>query len=191
MAFMTHDQLKAMGFAKLGENLQVSDKSQFYGTERIEIGDFTRIDDFCILSAGEGGISIGRYVHVACYVSLIGAGRIRLDDFSGLSMRTAVLSSSDDFSGEYLTNPTVPSKYTNVKSADVTIGRHVVVGVGCVILPGVEIAEGSAVGALTLVTNNLDPFGIYVGIPAKRFKDRSKRLLDMEKELLSPASEPT
>ena len=39
----------------------------------------SRIDDFCVLSAGEGGIEIGDYVHVAVFCMLIGAGKIKLE----------------------------------------------------------------------------------------------------------------
>jgi galactoside O-acetyltransferase len=87
MGLLSRAELDRMGFAALGEGLRVSDKASFYGASRIELGDHTRIDDFCVLSAGTGGIQIGRHVHVAVYTSLIGAGRIELGDFCNLSSR--------------------------------------------------------------------------------------------------------
>src|SRR5438874_7552631 len=103
MAFLSQLQLEAIGFLSLGKNVQLSEKAAIYGADRISIGDNSRIDDFCVLSAGEGGINIGRHVHVACLCSCIGAAQIELHDFSGISSRTAIYSSSDDFSGEFLT----------------------------------------------------------------------------------------
>jgi galactoside O-acetyltransferase len=53
-----------------------------------------------------------------------------------------------------------------------------------VILPKLSIGEGSCVGALSLVKKSLDPWGVYFGCPAKRLKDRSRRLLELESELM-------
>ena len=68
--------------------------------------------------------------------------------------------------------------------APVFLGRHVIIGSGSVILPGCTIGEGSSVGALSLVTKNLDSWGVYVGAPARLAKARSKKLLDLEKRLM-------
>jgi dTDP-4-amino-4,6-dideoxy-D-glucose acyltransferase len=128
-----------MGFRHVGENCLLSDKASYYNCKNISIGSNTRIDDFSVLSAGDGGIEIGEYVHLAIGTSLIGAGKIFVQDFAGLSSRVSVYSSNDDYSGQFLTNPTVPSRYTNVMSSDVIIGKHVIVGSGSVILPGVTL----------------------------------------------------
>jgi dTDP-4-amino-4,6-dideoxy-D-glucose acyltransferase len=114
MAFLTEEQIKAMGFRHVGENCLLSDKASYYNCKNISIGSNTRIDDFSVLSAGDGGIEIGEYVHLAIGTSLIGAGKIFVQDFAGLSSRVSVYSSNDDYSGQFLTNPTVPSRYTNV-----------------------------------------------------------------------------
>jgi len=184
MAFLSPAEIAKIGFKKVGNNLKISDKASFHGVERISIGDNTRIDDFCVISAGEDGIDIGRYVHVACLCSIIGHARIELHDFCGISSRTAVYSSSDDFSGDYLTGPTVPKEFTHVISKAVVIGKHVIVGSGCVILPGVHIGIGSAVGALSLVATNCEPYSLYVGNPAKFLRPRSRKTADLEKKLM-------
>lgn len=183
MAFLTEDQIRAMGFRSIGENCLLSDKASYYNCQNISIGSHTRIDDFSVLSAGDGGIEIGQYVHLAIGVSLIGAGKISVQDFAGLSSRVSVYSSNDDYSGEYMTNPMVPSKYTNVTSLDVIIGKHVIVGSGSVILPGMTLETGVAIGALSLVNKNCKEFGVYIGAPAKRIKNRSKRILELEDNL--------
>lgn len=84
-----------------------------------------------------------------------------------------------------MTNPTVPSLYTRVTHADVLLGKHVIVGSGSVILPGITLEEGVAVGALSLVTKNCEAFGVYVGNPARRIKWRKRDLLELEKAFLS------
>ena len=108
-----------------------------------------------------------------------------MGDFSGLSQGVRIYSGTDDYSGQALTNPTVPHQYLNVHIAPVRLGRHVIIGSGSVILPGVTIGEGSAVGALSLVTKSLDDWGIYSGVPVKRLKSRSRKLLELENDLLN------
>lgn len=185
MAMLSRAAIEAMGFRYLGENVQVSDRASFYGANRIALGNNVRIDDFCVLAAGVGGILIGNYVHIAVGSSLIGAGKITMSDFSGLSSRTSIYSSSDDYSGITLTNPTVPSEYTCVTHADVFLGKHVIVGCGSVILPGVTMEEGVAVGALSLVHKDCEAFGIYAGNPVRRIKERKRDLLELEQRFMA------
>ncbi|MDB5814915.1 MAG: transferase hexapeptide repeat containing protein [Rhodocyclales bacterium] len=185
MAFLTRVQLEQMGFGRLGENVLISDAARFYNIDHIEIGNHVRIDDFCILSAGSGGIRIGNYVHVACFCSLIGKELINIRDFANLSSRVAIYASSDDFSGASLTNPMVPEHYRHVQHEAVDIGRHAIIGAGSVILPGIVVGEGAAAGALTLIKNNLDPFAMYVGVPARKIGERKRDLLELEKQLKS------
>lgn len=182
---LSQSQIETMGFTKVGDDVSISEHANFYGLNRISIGNHVRIDDFCVISAGDGGIEIGDYVHIATHCLLVGQGRISMADFSGLSSRVSVYSSSDDYSGKYLTNPTVPAQYKEVITEDVIIGRHVIVGSGSVILPGSVLEEGVAVGALSLIRSRCSAFGIYFGSPAKRLRERKRDLLQLEKHLLS------
>ena len=183
MATLGRASIKAMGFVSVGRNVMISDRASFYGAANISLGDNVRIDDFCVLSAGAGGIVIGNHVHVAVYSSLIGAGRITLSDFCNVSSRVAIYSSSDDYSGATMSNPTIPEEYKNVFHADVFLGKHVIVGSGSVILPGIVLETGVAIGALSLVKRSCDSFGIYAGNPAKRIGDRKRDLLKLEERL--------
>jgi dTDP-4-amino-4,6-dideoxy-D-glucose acyltransferase len=183
MAWLTQEQVITMGFACFGKNVLLSDKASYYNCKNIRLGNNVRIDDFCVLSAGIGGINIGDYVHIATFSSLIGAGNISLSDFSGTSSRVSIYSSNDDYSGRVLTNPTVPTEFTNVEHADVKLGRHVIIGAGSIVLPGVTLEEGVAVGALSLVKKDCQAFGIYMGSPAKRIAERKRDLLKLEQQL--------
>lgn len=185
MAMLGREAIEALGFASVGENVQISERASFYGTNRISLGSNIRIDDFCVIAAGLKGIFIGKYVHIAVGSTLIGAGRITISDFGGLSSRVSIYSSSDDYSGTSMTNPTVPSEYTGVTHADVFLGKHVIVGSGSVILPGVTLEDGVAVGALSLVHKNCEAFGIYAGNPARRIKGRKRDLLELEQRLMA------
>lgn len=185
MAILSREQIREMGFAHVGANPRLSDKASYYSCARISIGDNVRIDDFCVLSAGEGGIDLGSHIHIAVYSLLIGAARIVMQDFSGLSSRVSVYSSSDDYSGASMTNPTIAAEFTHVVHGEVTIGRHVIVGAGSVVLPGVTLEEGAAVGALSLVTKDCKSFGIYSGVPARHIRPRQRHLLELEQRFLA------
>ena len=185
MSFMSSEEIQDLGLRHIGKDVRISNKASFYNPANISIADFARIDDFCILSAGSGGIDVGRYVHIGCYGSLIGQGKITFEDFSGISGKVSVYSSSDDTSGNVMCHPTIPEKYTNVQTGPVTIKKHGLVGTGSVVLPNVVIGEGVYIGALSLVNKSCEPFGIYAGIPAKYIKERSRNMCELEKQFLA------
>jgi galactoside O-acetyltransferase len=180
MSFYNPEELKKLGLKEIGSNVSLSKKTSIYGAERISIGNNTRIDDFVVISAGTDGIVIGSNVHIAVFSSLIGSGKIELSDFSNISSRVSIYSSNDDYSGEAMTNPTLPAYYTNVKHGKVFIGKHVIIGSGSVVLPNVELADGVAIGALSLISSSCTEWSIYVGNPAKKIKCRKKNLLQLE-----------
>ncbi len=111
-SFYNREELLQMGFKSLGENVLISSNANFYSPETIEIGNNTRIDDFCLLT---GRVIIGNYVHVSAYTSLYGKYGIELKDYSGLSPRVTIFSASDDFYGEYAVGPLLPQNITNVQ----------------------------------------------------------------------------
>ena len=182
MAYLNKQELLNLGFKHLGENVLISDKAAIYNANVIEIGDNTRVDDFCILS---GKISIGSYCHITP-MCLIAGGELGvfLSDFCTLAYGVKIFSQSDDYSGDTLVNSLIPKKFKNATFAAVFLEKHVVIGAGATILPGVTLAEGTSIGAMSLVMENTLPWKIYIGIPAKILKDRSNKLLELEKQFL-------
>jgi len=174
-SFYTEKELFELGLKKVGKNVLISRKCSIYSPEKISIGDNVRIDDFCILS---GEITLRSNIHIAAFCALYGAKGIEMEDYTGLSPRTTIFSAVDDFSGDYLISPMVPAQYTNVTGGLVLIKRYTQIGAGCMIFPNLVINEGVAVGAMSLVTKDLEEWGIYAGVPAKRLKDRKKGLLN-------------
>jgi len=183
MSFISQNKLDKMGFKSLGKNVLISDKCSLYNIKNISIDDNTRIDDFCILSAGDEGIEIGKYVHIACYSSLIGKGKITMKDYSGISSRVSVYSSSDNYDGEYMTNPCLPDTLTNTIHKDVIIGKHVVIGSNSVVLPGVILTDGCSIGAMSLVNKSVYSQDVMAGIPIKKIKERKSNIFDLENKL--------
>ncbi|UCE91988.1 MAG: acyltransferase [Methanobacteriota archaeon] len=179
--FYSAEEMKDIGLKEYGRNVRISRRSSIYSPEKVSIGDHVRIDDFAILS---GSVSLGSYIHIAAYSAVYGQSGVLMEDFSGLSARVLVYSISDDYSGEWMTNPTVPTEYKRAVEGPVQIGRHAIVGAGSVVMPGVHIGEGAAVGAMSLVTKDLDPWTIYWGIPCKMSKPRSRNIIELERKLM-------
>jgi|APCry1669190119_1035276.scaffolds.fasta_scaffold00147_13 galactoside O-acetyltransferase len=182
------EELRKFGFKHVGENVKVAKNCTIIGLHHITLGSNIRIDGNVVIAASSGSLTLGNYIHIStgCYLGC--AGGVTLSDFSGLSQGVSLYSGTDDYTGKSLTNPTVPRKYLKVKLAPVYLGRHVIIGSGSVLLPGVTIGEGSSVGALSLVTKSLDAWGVYLGVPVRKLKSRSKDILKLEEELLETAT---
>ncbi len=180
--YFSEEELQSMGFRELGREVRISRTALLYEPKYMSIGDYSMIDDFCIIS---GNINIGRNVHIAhgCRV-VAGIEGVEMADFSGLAFGVTVFAQSDDYSGITLTNPTIPMKFKKIQRARVVFGRHVIVGTNSVVLPGVELAEGTSIGACSMVTRSTQPWSVYFGVPAKRLKARSQDMLMLEAEYL-------
>ena len=175
MPYLTGDELRQMGARFVGESVQISTKCSIYGIEQMSFGDFLRVDDFCILS---GCLDIGRNVHIAAFCNVAGGEPgITIGDFSGLAYGVTIFAQSDDYSGKSLTNPTIPDCYKKEVKRAVRIEKHCIVGAHSIVLPGVNIAEGCAIGAMSMVTKSTETWGVYFGCPVRRLKSRSRELL--------------
>lgn len=182
MAYYSREELIALGFKRLGKNVKVSKLASIYNHSSIEIDDFSRIDDFCLLS---GRVQIGKYCHITPMCLLAGGKLgIYLDDFVTLAYGVKVFSQSDDYSGQWMTNSLIPKEYKNEKFAEVILKKHSILGANSTILPGVVVNEGCSVGAMALVTKSTKAWGIYAGVPAKRINERNQNVLLLEKQFL-------
>ncbi len=166
---------------------KIYNSAKIVNEEKLSIGEYSQIDDFVFLNAGQETV-IGRFVHIATMSSIIGGGKLYMEDFSGMSTGCRIITGSDDFTGEGLTNPTVPSKYTNVTTGTVKICKYAMLGTNVVVFPGVTIGEGATVAAGCIVRENLEPWKIYasVGNRCRPINVRKKeRIQELEQQLLA------
>ena len=184
--FYTEMELLEFGFKKIGKNVKISRSAKLYQCELMEFGNHIRIDDYCVLS---GKLVFGNYIHITCYNLLAGGDEgIIFQDYSTLAYRCTLFTRSDDYSGHTLCNSTIPPEYRfkTIKES-IRVGKYAIIGTCSVVFPGAHIAEGVSIGASSTVLNPTKPWGMYVGIPAKRKKDREKSIiqqsLEFEREL--------
>lgn len=186
-SFYLPEELKELGLGSYGENVLISRRASLYGAENMHFGSNVRIDDFCVLS---GKIKLGSYVHISAAVLMYGGSAgITFEDFTTISSRGAVYALSDDYSGEHMTNPMIPEKYSGVTQAPVYVEKHCIIGTGSTILPGVRLGEGCSFGAMCLINKSTEAWGIYMGIPLRRTGERSRRLLEDCEKLLAETAE--
>jgi acetyltransferase-like isoleucine patch superfamily enzyme len=182
MSWLSQDELIEIGFGALGRDVKISRRASIYDAKKITIGDFSRIDDFSVIS---GKVNIGRNVHIAVHNNVAGGSEgVTIEDFAGLAYGCNIFSQSDDYSGESMTNPTVPSCYKYEKKAGIRIGRHCIIGARSIVMPGVNMEVGCALGAMSMLTKSTEPWSIYFGVPAKRIKKRKQSLLELERRFL-------
>lgn len=160
-----------------GEDVFISANVEIRRPNLVSVGSHTAIDSgfYCTTSA-----EIGDYVHVAPYITVIGGaqGFFKMDHFATLAAGSRVICGSDEHMGYGLVGPTIPEPYKDkIIFAPVTFERFANVGTNVVIMPGVTIAEGSVVGANSVVTKSTEPWTVYVGSPARPVKVRPKERL--------------
>ena len=114
----------------------------------VRIGDSSYVNNGSVICTADIGkfCSIGYYCH-------IGAQQHALD---GLSTSPALLGLG----------------VADVAAARVFVGNDVWVGTHAVIIPAVSIGDGAVIGAGAVVTRDVPPYGIAVGVPARTIRYR-------------------
>lgn len=179
-SFLSESELAEIPFKKIGKNVLISRLASIYTPEEISLGDHVRIDDFCLLS---GKIFTGSYIHISAYSALYAKYGITLEDFTTVSARVMIFSQNDDYSGSFMTNPMVPENLRNVSGGMVILRQFAIVGAGSIILPGVTLHEGAAIGAMSLVSKDIDAWSVYAGIPAVFRKKRNRDIIELARKI--------
>lgn len=174
--YYNEEELKSLGLKNYGSNVKISRHAIIYKPEELEVGSNVRIDDFTTIS---GKVVLGSYIHIAQTCGLYGGDSgITMEDFTTISSHSLIYAISNDYSGLSLACPMVPERFRPADiSAPVRLEKYALVGCMSVVLPGVTIGEGCSVGAMSLCNKDLEPWGMYVGIPVRRIKGRNRQLL--------------
>lgn len=143
---------------------------------QVEIGEGTRII---------GGVHIAGKVRIGCYASINGPNTdllskinwIKVGNFSSIARNVSIQ--------EYNHHSERPTTFfmqknvfgepleTDISSrGDIVIGNDVWIGTKVTILSGITIGDGAIVAANSVVTNNIPPFAIVGGCPARIIKYR-------------------
>lgn len=180
--YLTADEVLSLNLRTYGRHVFIHRTVTLAGARHLSLGDFVRIDAHAVIVAS-AAVTIGSRVHIGSAVNMTAAAPINIADFAGVSSGSKLFTTDDDYSGDFLTGPTVPSELANIAVAPIEIGRHVIIGANSVILPGAVLEEGVVVGALSLAKGRLASWGVYGGVPVRRIRHRSRGLLEKEARL--------
>ncbi len=182
--FLQREVLETLGFAKLGDEVLVHRTAVIVDCGKVSLGSRVRIDPFVIIST-RGGVEFGNNIHIGGHSVIAGQAAVRFDDFVNISHYVGIFTTSDDFSGRTLSHPTVTGGFSGARTSSIVFGRHSGVGAGSLVLPGAKFAEGSVLGAMSLIGRPMKPWTTYAGIPARRMRERARGVLVAEQEYLA------
>ena len=180
---LMQNQAYTLPFRRVGSDVTIWPAARIISPERISLGDSVIIDDFVMLMAG-AETTIGSFVHIGAFSSMMGGGRLVIEDFAGISGGVRLYTGNEDYSGDSLLGPAVPYPYRIPVRGEIHLEKHCSVGANTVVLPNVTIGEGAIVGANSLVRKDCKPWTVYFGLPAQPVGLRRKdRILELEQQL--------
>lgn len=167
-----------------GEDVFISANVEIRRPHLVTVGSHVAIDSGVYLTTAA---QIGSYTHLSPYLTIIGGANSTLvvEDFVTIAAGSRLICGSDRFMGDGFTSVTVPEEFRDtVDFGTIRCARFAGVGTNVVIMPNVTIAEGSVVGACSLVTKDTEPWTVYVGVPARPVKVRPReKMLEYAKKL--------
>lgn len=159
---------------KCGTDVFISARAEIRRPQLVSVGSHVAIDSGVYITTQA---EIGDYTHLSPYITVIGGANSKLivEDFVTIAAGSRLIAGSDKFLGDGFTSVTVPEEYRDtVEFSTIRLQRFSGIGTNAVIMPGVTIAEGTVIGACSLVTKDTEPWTIYTGIPARPVKLRNK-----------------
>jgi acetyltransferase-like isoleucine patch superfamily enzyme len=170
-------------FASCGDDVTIYELVRILGAENIHVGNHVMIDDFVMID-GRAGMTIGDYTHISAFSSITGQGVTEMGDFANIASGCRLITGSDSLDGSALVGAPIPDEYRIVRRGKIVLGRHSVLAMNVVVLPDVELGEGTVVASGSVVTKSLPPWTTCMGIPAKPVRERPREtVLRLEAEL--------
>lgn len=184
--------LYRMIFNQLGSSVYIQDGVEFISTDTIEVGNGVyifkgvRIDgkghennrihlengvilerNVVIGALNKTCINIGQDTFIGSSVCIAGPGSIKIGKHCLIAAHTGIYANNHNF-----TDTIKPIKYQGISHQGIVIEDDCWLGHGVKVLDGVTIGRGSVIGAGAVVTKDIPPFSIAVGVPAKVIKSR-------------------
>jgi dTDP-4-amino-4,6-dideoxy-D-glucose acyltransferase len=149
----------------------VFDNALILRPDKVEIGEYSRIDSFVKIEGGEG-VKIGRYVHIASFAHIgVGGGVTIIEDYATVSSGGKLISGSHQTSGLTM-SANAPKELQHIKRVKTHLKRFSCVFTNAVVLPGLTLGEGAVLGAGSVATCDIPEWEIWVGVPARFIKRR-------------------
>ena len=193
LGLFLRSRLYPLILGQVGKNVIFGTNIVMRHPHKIRIGDNVIIDDNCLLDAkgsSNSGIIIGSNVYIGRN-SILSCkdGDIVLKDHVNLGFNCEIFSSSKVILEEHalvaaycyivgggnysLERTGLPiSEQPIFEDSGIVLQKNCWLGARVTVLDGVKIGHDSAIGASSLVTKEVPPFSIAIGVPAKVQRER-------------------
>ena len=131
--------------------------------KKFDIGSYSTIEDYCIISNGSGDVIIGDECQIGIGTAVLGP--VTIGNGSGTGQHVFISGFNHEFK-----DGTKNSKYQGLDVRGVIIEDEVHIGANSVVVAGVRIGKRSQIGAGSVVTKDIPPYSIAAGNPAKVLK---------------------
>ena len=136
----------------------------------IVLDNYVQVDRGVDMRAHEHGcITIGQGTYIGPYACIAGPGHIQIGENCMIASHSGIYANNHNFAD--LTRPICVQGTTN---EGIVIEDDCWLGTGVKVLDGVTIGHGSVIGAGAVVTKNIPPYSIAVGVPAKVIARRDR-----------------
>ncbi len=159
------------GFVAVGQQAEVrlGQRVIFYpnvfiqGSGRLLVGDDVTFypQNYLSIGGAAGLIEIGSRTHFAPGCALYGAGGLRIGPCCAVAAHTVITTIGHDH--RRVDRPMVEGS----RAAPITLVRDIWIGANATVLGGVTVAEGCVIAAGAVLTRDTQPYGVYMGVPAR------------------------
>lgn len=174
--YYDENDLNRLGIQTVGTNVRVAHQATIVGLANVSLGSNIRIDSHVVILARRGPLQVGNNVHIEPGSSIVCHAGVKVGNFCTLSHGVRVFTASADYSGEHFTNVFPDERYQSANAAPIVLHDHVIIGGNSVVMPGVRLGEGAAIGALSFVRHSLEGWAIYGGNPLRKLGKRSRTI---------------
>jgi acetyltransferase-like isoleucine patch superfamily enzyme len=161
------------GWKFLGQGVQIYEPNVILKPEVISIGEGSRLDSYIKIEGGNG-ITIGKGVHISSFVHILGGGMLIVGDYVAITSGAKIITGSNTMDGQSMSSA-APKEMQVIERGKVVIGEFAMIAADSVVLPGVTVGRYAVVGAGAVVTKDVEPFAVVMGIPARKVGDRRDR----------------
>lgn len=152
----------------IGHKAVIEGKIEINNNGKVEIGDGTIIRRWVCLKPWGGSIKIGKNCSINSFCHISGNGGVIIGDNVLIATQCVIVSANHNFD-----DIDCLIREQSETRKGITIEENCWLGAGVKVLDGVTIGHGSIIGAGSVVTKDVPPNSICVGVPAKVIKSRS------------------
>ena len=165
----------------IGEGVRLYPMCKIIRPGSAELDNHCQIMDFTFIDAGEL-LKIGKYSTITWHCLIEGGAKTYIGDRVFVGPGSKLLTSTYELDGFYSVEH-LPEGCGAIRYGDIILEDDAYLGSNVTVLPGITIGCGAVVGASSWVNKDLEPWGIYVGIPCKKIGERRKPTIERQEKI--------